>query len=550
MSPSPQLKSELISTDNPVGVPNDPLKVAIPNIGLGHTLSFKNLEKHEDSNIFNEANQQVATSAFNVNSYPAQMAEYMYSGLGGTGDTSLKHQPDYHIKFTDIHGSYEGNGLDDLVNDKGITFKTLEEGRKRIYDAFAILDVNHLVNDNNRNLMLKWMADETKDGYLARANYSIAISNVYDMRETYFKTQQKIKDMTRLGEVQTYYKLYYGAKKKIILETIVVVLALIVLYALRRNDILADGLFNLFFVIILFAYIFFRLSWQIVDFMSRDRRYFDKYDWGEIDGSYNFYEFKDVSPEVVINNKRRVTKCLDRFFKSLEGHNMDYPTFENVMCGYIYLAEEDYEEHKDGIPLHLKMLWVVIYQVLHYKYYANTDCTKLVFKGQVRPLEKEKEPDACIITEEVKDEIEESSDKDVKSAIKRCKTIKDGLKKSIIEDIDINVANKPNVNTTYKYIYTYENKDNEVGDTTENKRKNEKYDVKGVIRRIRLLHQLYDKVHEINKLVVKKQHNNAFGSDLALSNVSFIDNPSEGNNIRMAKNYTDSNIQKWAECKD
>ena len=278
----------------------------------------------------------------------------------------------------------------------------LEENRKRIMDAFAILDVNHLINDNNRAMMLRYLEDDASEGYLARANYEIAVSNVYDMRETYMKTQQKIQDMTRLGEVQTYYKMYYGAKKKIILETIVVIVALIVLYALRSNGILAEGLFNLFFVIILFAYIFFRLSWQIVDFMSRDRRYFDKYDWGELDGSYNFHEFKEVSPEVVVKNKRRVTQCLERFFKNLEGQNMDYTTFENLMCSYIYLANEDakLETYSKGVPMYVKALWVVIYETLHLKYYKRTKPNERKITN-VKPVREDNADDVCKPKEDV-----------------------------------------------------------------------------------------------------------------------------------------------------
>lgn len=328
---------------------------------------------------------------------PAAYAFYNGLEVDGAGGETI-HKPDLQSVFNESATTGSGIDFKDLDSMKeSSSFTILEDNRRRIIDAFAILDVNHLINDNNRAMMLRYLETDADEGYLARANYEIAVSNVYDMRETYLKTQQKIQDMTRLGEVQTYYKMYYGAKKKIILETIVVIVALIVLYALRSNGILAEGLFNLFFVIILFAYIFFRLSWQIVDFMSRDRRYFDKYDWGELDGSYNFHEFKEVSPEVVVKNKRRVTQCLERFFKNLEGQSMDYTTFENLMCSYIYLAKKDAgvdTTYQNGVPMYVKALWIVIYETLHLKYYKKKTLNERKITG-VKPVKEDNADVTC-----------------------------------------------------------------------------------------------------------------------------------------------------------
>ena len=375
-----------------------------------------------------------------LGNFPPNAYEF-YNGLEVVdGERLTIHKSNLVTEFQKT--ANDGNGIDFGSLDslaRPSSFMNLEDNRKRIMDAFAILDVNHLINDNNRAMMLRYMQDQASEGYLARANYEIAVSNVYDMRETYMKTQQKVNDMTRLGEVQTYYKLYYAAKKKIILETIVVIVALIVLYALRENGILADGLFNLFFVIILFAYIFFRLSWQIVDFMSRDRRYFDKYDWGELDGSYNFHEFKDVSPEVVVKNKRRVTNCLEQFFKNLEGQNMDYATFENLMCSYIYLAEKDtkVETHSNGVPMYVKALWIVIYETLHLKYYGRSDPKKREIKNVKSVIEDAKDlckPDEDAIKAGVGTE---SKDADITAAQSSCKTNKDLSHKHVTDSLHV-----------------------------------------------------------------------------------------------------------------
>ena len=262
----------------------------------------------------------------------------------------------------------------------------LEDRRNRIMNALAMLDSMHLVNTNNRNLMLNWVGSEAESGRVARANYEVMLSNILDVRDTHVRTQRKIQDMARLGEVQTYYKMHYEMKKKILLETILVVVLLVVLYALRKSEVLGDDLFNLFFVIVLFAYIFFRLSWQIVDFNSRDKRYFDKYDWGTLDGSFNFNEFEDISSNASMYYTE-VNDCLEKFIKRLKTAHESWPKFENFICGYTQLAREKMKSATDlplkesvfhmkemddteiitpmeGMKLHKKFLHILIYETL------------------------------------------------------------------------------------------------------------------------------------------------------------------------------------------
>jgi hypothetical protein len=250
-------------------------------------------------------------------------------------------------------------------------YKTLEEGFTRIMTAFAAIDGARVVSESNRRMMLRYMSENVSDATLARANYEVMVSNVNDMRDTYYRTQEKVMDMTRLNEVQTYYKMYYGAKKKIILETILVVVLLVILQTLRRNGILPEGLFNVFFVIVLFVYIFFRLSWQIADFMSRDKRYFDKYEWGQLDGSYNFYKFKDPPSEVSYSEKQKVNKCLDKFFKKLSNKRPTFHQLRSLLCSYEWMLQKDIEDK--NTYMHTKMLYVVIYETLYHKYIKNAN---------------------------------------------------------------------------------------------------------------------------------------------------------------------------------
>ena len=252
------------------------------------------------------------------------------------------------------------------------SIQNLEGSRKRIIESLAMLDSMQLVNTNNRNMMLNMLTESAADGYLARSNYEVMLSNIIDLRDTHVKTQRKINDMARLGEIKTYYQLYYSAKKKIILETLLVVLLLVFLYAFRRNGFLSEELFNLFFVIVLFVYLFFRLSWQIVDFVSRDKRYFDKYDWGHLDGSYNFHDFDDVED---VNNKyiKDVNTCLQTFVDNLKTHLSSYNNLVGMMCSYTLHARElieDKEKNK-GISLHNGLLQILIYETLYNQYIEN-----------------------------------------------------------------------------------------------------------------------------------------------------------------------------------
>ena len=273
----------------------------------------------------------------------------------------------YNDLFDNLGGKYNAGAANLLAGQKD--YEMLEKDFRRVLSAFAAIDGANIVTESNRRMMLRYMSENVSDATLARANYEVMVSNVNDMRDTYYKTQEKIMDMGRLNEVQTYYKMYYGAKKKIILETILVVVLLVILHTLRRNGILPDGLFNVFFVIVLFVYIFFRLSWQIADFLSRDKRYFDKYEWGQLDGSYNFYKFKDPPSEVSYSEKEKVNKCLNKFFKKLSNKRPTFSQLRSLLCSYEWMLQKDIE--KNQTFMHTQMLYVVIYETLYHKYISN-----------------------------------------------------------------------------------------------------------------------------------------------------------------------------------
>lgn len=329
-----------------------------------------------------------------------------------------------YFKETDPNNILQGHR--GHLNSETADIVELEEGRNRILNALAMLDSMHLINTNNRNLMINWVSSEAESGRVARANYEVMLSNILDVRDTHVRTQKKIQDMARLGEVQTYYKMHYEMKKKILLETILVVLLLVVLYALRKGGFLADELFNLFFVIVLFAYIFFRLSWQIVDFNSRDKRYFDKYDWGTLDGSFNFHEFEDISSNASMHYTD-VNDCLETFINRLKTATESWNTFEDFICGYTQLAREkmtstptsliftinepttELTVSNDKTKLHERFLHVLIYETLAAIFTKDsTDCNNVLKKMRSTyqfPFEKEyrrskkadaaKEGDSC-----------------------------------------------------------------------------------------------------------------------------------------------------------
>ena len=144
----------------------------------------------------------------------------------------------------------------------------------------------------NANKLLRDLAkSEAEHAHYGRSSMDILDANTKDVRATTEKLKERVRNVIRLGEIQEYYNGYYDTKKSIIFETILVFFILVVLYALKQNELLPEPLFNFFFVVILFVFIFFRLFRNIADFVSRDKQYFDKYDWGAIDGSFNPVEF-------------------------------------------------------------------------------------------------------------------------------------------------------------------------------------------------------------------------------------------------------------------
>lgn len=306
------------------------------------------------------------------------------------------------------HYNDQQNNAGDPIMASSLDFQSLENDLTRIMTAFAAIDGVQMVTDNNRKMMMRYMSENTSNVMLARSNYEAMVANVSDMRDTYYKTQEKVMNMSRLNEVQTYYKMYYGAKKKIILETILVVVMLVILHTLRRNGILPEGLFNVFFVIILFVYIFFRLSWQIADFISRDKRYFDKYEWGQLDGSYNFYKFIDPPAEVSYSEKARVNKCLNKFFTNLSNKEARFANLRSLLCSYTWMLRDDIL--KDQNYMHTKMLYVVIYETLFHRYIINAgdDKNEKVWNACVKKEINTCQDAATEVTSTVDDEKEKS----------------------------------------------------------------------------------------------------------------------------------------------
>lgn len=106
------------------------------------------------------------------------------------------------------------------------------------------------------------------------------------LRVTKVLAQQR-KDLTRHAEINTYYRKQFQMKKRIIGETALVFIIIYVLYVLRSQGILPVAMFQTFVVIILFVFLIFRLSYNLIDYWSRDTKYFDEYDWaGVTDTSY------------------------------------------------------------------------------------------------------------------------------------------------------------------------------------------------------------------------------------------------------------------------
>lgn len=343
-------------------------------------------------------------------------------------DLKNKFLESYHHDKSD-----DSNLMSGMLDFQGLEGRSTDDGYKRAMYAFAAIDGVHMVTTANRHLMLQYMSENTADAAMARSNYEVMVSNILDMRETYFRTQKKVEDMSRLSEVQTYYKLYYGAKKKIIFETILVVVLLIVLHTLRRNGILPEGLFNVFFVIVLFVYIFFRLSWQIADFMSRDKRYFDKYEWGQLDGSYNFYEFKDLPSEVRYSEKEKVTKCLDKFFRNISTRPPTFSEMRTMLCSYYWMIEEDFKKGNMHY-MHMQMLYVVIYETLYHRYItnANHDNNKHVWEDCSLYDHKNK----CTTEKDV-DELDlDTESLRVSEIVKHCNTQEDSIKESLMKYSD------------------------------------------------------------------------------------------------------------------
>tara|TARA_Y100001954_G_scaffold154686_1_gene164487 strand:- start:254 stop:1159 length:906 start_codon:yes stop_codon:yes gene_type:complete len=109
--------------------------------------------------------------------------------------------------------------------------------------------------------------------------------------------------------------------------------------------------------------------------VSRDKRYFDKYDWGHLDGSYNFYDFDDVEN---VNNKyiKDVKTCLQTFVDNLKTHLSSYNNLVGMMCSYTLHAREIVkfmEEGQGGNPinLHNGLLQILIYETLYNQYIEN-----------------------------------------------------------------------------------------------------------------------------------------------------------------------------------
>tara|TARA_Y100001958_G_C21231241_1_gene556999 strand:+ start:474 stop:1586 length:1113 start_codon:yes stop_codon:yes gene_type:complete len=172
------------------------------------------------------------------------------------------------------------------VNNPG-SFDNYLDDQENLRTLYGQINMDTYVSKNANKLLRDLAKSDAEQAHFGRSGMDLVQTNTRDVDATTEKLKERVRNVIRLGEIQEYYNSYYDTKKSIIFETILVFFTLVVLYALKQNELLPESLFNFFFVVILFVFIFFRLFRNIADFVSRDKQYFDKYDWGTIDGSFN-----------------------------------------------------------------------------------------------------------------------------------------------------------------------------------------------------------------------------------------------------------------------
>ena len=148
-------------------------------------------------------------------------------------------------------------------------------------------EMNARVRESVGRMYLTANEPNYHDGMLDERNRALRVTKVL---------AQQREDLTRHAEINTYYRKQFQMKKRIIGETALVFIIIYILYVLRSQGILPAALFQTFIVIILFVFIIFRLSYNLLDYFSRDNKYFEQYDWGApSDMSYSRVELGDVA---------------------------------------------------------------------------------------------------------------------------------------------------------------------------------------------------------------------------------------------------------------
>lgn len=188
------------------------------------------------------------------------------------------------------------------VNNPGSFDNYLDE-QENLRTLYGQINMDTYVSKNANKLLRDLAKSDAEQAHFGRSGMDLVQTNTKDVKATTEKLKERVRNVIRLGEIQEYYNSYYDTKKSIIFETILVFFILVVLYALKQNELLPEPLFNFFFVVILFVFIFFRLFRNIADFVSRDKQYFDKYDWGAIDGSFNPVEFEYKAVELDLDGE-------------------------------------------------------------------------------------------------------------------------------------------------------------------------------------------------------------------------------------------------------
>lgn len=127
------------------------------------------------------------------------------------------------------------------------------------------------------NFLANYYLDNDANQEYNVSNLRMLDFNLDDAQNRRYQLNQIYNQKVREDEVELYYKKYYQDRKSIISEVVLVIIFLFILYVLRRNGILSANLFNTFFSLTLFVFIFFRLTRRVIDLYRRDPRYYDEF---------------------------------------------------------------------------------------------------------------------------------------------------------------------------------------------------------------------------------------------------------------------------------